>query len=118
MFLGISQSPFVPGRKQPTATTAATAAGEFASLLNYIALSRRLAMQIHPSDRSKFLADWQESIEDRKALQDDPEGYTAVLTTRARQAYTQGLIDDEDLRELLEWADAAREWGVEATSYR
>lgn len=71
-------------------------------------------MQIHPTDRSKFLADWQQAIEDRIALQGDPVRYTAQLSDLARIAHAQGVINDEDLLELLEWADAAREWGIEA----
>ncbi|RMP68441.1 hypothetical protein [Pseudomonas syringae group genomosp. 3] len=63
--------------------------------------------------RTKMLADWQESIEDKQALLKDPEAYTQQLIEQAADAFTAGVIKREDLRELREWADAAYSWAVE-----
>ncbi|MEX6666834.1 hypothetical protein [Pseudomonas sp. W2-17] len=50
-----------------------------------------------------FIAAWRTSLNDREALLRDPEVYTTALTEQAQQACDQGVITDEDLRELLEW---------------
>lgn len=63
--------------------------------------------------RAKVLADWQEAVNDREALLRDPEAHTTALTEQAKQACAQGVITDEDLRELLEWVDSAYAWAVE-----
>jgi hypothetical protein len=60
-----------------------------------------------------FIAAWRTSVNDREVLLRDPEAYTTALTEQARQAYGQGVITDEDLRELLEWVDSAYAWAVE-----
>lgn len=65
------------------------------------------------SGRAKVLADWQEAVNDREALLRDPEAHTTALTEQAKQARAQGVISDEDLRELLEWVDSAYAWAVE-----
>lgn len=72
-----------------------------------------MAIETQADRRAVFLADFQEVINDQEALLKDPESYTGALTDSAMQAKAQGLIDADDLCELLEWADAAREWGVE-----
>lgn len=63
--------------------------------------------------RAKFLADWQEAIEDKVALLKAPETYTGTLIAQAKRAHDEGVITAEDLRELSEWADAAQAWAVE-----
>lgn len=63
--------------------------------------------------RAKVLADWQEAVNDREGLLRDPEARRSALVEQAKQARAQGVIGDEDLRELLEWADAAYSWAVE-----
>ena len=59
-----------------------------------------------------FIAAWRTSVNDREALLRDPEAHTTVLTEQAQQACTQGVITEEDLRELLEWVDSAYSWAV------
>lgn len=60
--------------------------------------------------RAKVLADWQEAINDQEALLRDPPNHIKALTDQAYQAHARGDIRAEDLRELLEWADAALSW--------
>lgn len=66
-----------------------------------------------PDQRAKALADFQEAINDQDALLADPPGHVERLTQQARQHKAQGVIDAEDLRELLEWIDAAFAWAEE-----
>lgn len=56
---------------------------------------------------------WEAKINDQKALLADPAGRVRELTAEANQARRQGLITEEDLRELLEWIDAANAWAQE-----
>lgn len=50
--------------------------------------------------RAVMLAGWQKAVDDREALLRDPEAHTTALTEQAQQAFAQGVITDEDLREL------------------
>jgi hypothetical protein len=63
--------------------------------------------------RTKALADWKKAVNDQSALLRDPSQRIKELTDQARQAHDQGVINAEDLRELLEWADAAFAWAEE-----
>ena len=63
--------------------------------------------------RAVMLKGWQKAVDDREALLRDPEAHTSALIEQAKQARAQGIISDEDLRELLEWVDAAYSWAVE-----
>ncbi len=63
--------------------------------------------------RAGFNTVWHTSVEDREALLRDPEAHTTALTEQAQQAFAQGVITDEDLRELLEWVDSAYAWAEE-----
>lgn len=63
--------------------------------------------------RTVMLAGWQKAVDDREALLRDPEAHTTALTEQAQKAFAQGVITDEDLRELLEWVDSAYAWAVE-----
>jgi antibiotic biosynthesis monooxygenase (ABM) superfamily enzyme len=66
-----------------------------------------------PDQRAKALADFQEAINDQDTLLADPPGHVERLTQQARQSEAQGVIDAEDLRELLEWVDSALAWAEE-----
>lgn len=67
-----------------------------------------------PQDaRVNMLADWQRWIDDQPALLSNPDAYTQWLTEQANAAQRKGLIDDDDLREMLELVDAACEWAKE-----
>jgi hypothetical protein len=63
--------------------------------------------------RAVMLKGWQKAVDDREALLRDPEAHASALIEQAKQARAQGIIGDEDLRELLEWVDAAYSWAVE-----
>lgn len=63
--------------------------------------------------RSKSLADWHEAIQNKIELLKDPDAYTGSLIEQARRAKEQGIISDDELRELVELAGAAHEWAIE-----
>ena len=63
--------------------------------------------------RAQVLADFQEGMNDQEALLRDPEGHAAPLVAGIKTAAAIGVISAEDLREALEWADAAQAWAVE-----
>jgi hypothetical protein len=63
--------------------------------------------------RAVMLEGWQKAVDDREALLRDPEAHTSALIEQAKQARAQGVIGDEDLRELLEWVDSAYSWAIE-----
>jgi lantibiotic modifying enzyme len=59
-------------------------------------------------------AQWQALYDDGAALVKSPEGHQHALIELAEALRAQGVIDDAELAELLESADAAYQWGVEA----
>lgn len=63
--------------------------------------------------RARTLADWQELAHDEDALVLQPDQYHRRLIDLAHEARRLQVIDAEDLRELLELADAAYAWAVE-----
>jgi hypothetical protein len=65
-------------------------------------------------EKSRRLADWQTLYNDRAATGRDPEGQRATLVVLAETLHALGVIEVDDLAELLEQADAAYAWGVEA----
>lgn len=72
-----------------------------------------MATEDKQDQRTGFITGWHTLVEDREALLRDPEAHTTELTEKAQQAFAQGVITDEDLRELLEWLDSAYAWAVE-----
>ena len=60
------------------------------------------------------LHQWQALYDDRAGLIKDPEGRQAELIELAQALRARGVIEVEALAELLEQADAAFAWGVEA----
>ena len=72
-----------------------------------------MATEDKQDQETGFIAAWRTSVNDHEALLRDPEAHTSALMEQAKQARAQSVIDDEDLRELLEWADAAYSWAVE-----
>lgn len=72
-----------------------------------------MATEDKQDQRTGFITAWHTSVEDREALLRNPEAHTTALTEQAKQACAQGVITDEDLRELLEWVDSAYAWAVE-----
>lgn len=59
------------------------------------------------------LADWQSLYDDKAALIQSPEGHQFALNELANALHAQGVIDEAELAELIEQADAAYQWGVE-----
>lgn len=57
--------------------------------------------------RAEFLADIQESINDKESLLGSPEAHTKAMTDQVKTARQAGLIDAADEREYLEWIDSA-----------
>jgi hypothetical protein len=57
--------------------------------------------------RAEILADFQEALEDVDQIRADPEGFLGPIISGIKSAAEQGHISAEDLREQLEWADAA-----------
>jgi hypothetical protein len=72
-----------------------------------------MATEDKTEQEAGFIAAWRIAVNDREALLRDPEAHTSALTEQAKQAHAQGVIGDEDLRELMEWADSAYSWAVE-----
>ncbi|MBC6626176.1 hypothetical protein [Pseudomonas sp.] len=65
-------------------------------------------------DQAVTKAQWQALYDDEAALVKSPEGHQHALIELAEALRAQGVIDDAELAELLESADAAYQWGVEA----
>ncbi|WP_421556751.1 hypothetical protein [Pseudomonas kitaguniensis] len=66
------------------------------------------------SKKPATLARWQALYDDHAALMQSPEGHQQALIELAEALRAQGVIEDGELADLLENADAAYQWGVEA----
>ena len=66
------------------------------------------------SEQAATRAQWQAMYDDKVALVQSPEGHQQALIELAEALRAQGVIDDAELADLLENADAAYQWGVEA----
>jgi hypothetical protein len=58
------------------------------------------------------LAAWKLMIEDMQDLVTDPDGQRAKLRELAMLAYQRYQVDADELSDMLEVTDAAREWGL------
>lgn len=58
------------------------------------------------------LAAWKLMVEGRQDLVTDPDGQRAKLREMAMLAYQRYQVDAEQLSDMLEVTDAAREWGL------
>lgn len=58
------------------------------------------------------LAEWKRMVEDRQDLVTDPDGQRAKLRDLAMLAYQRYQVDAAELSDMLEVAEAAREWGL------
>lgn len=58
------------------------------------------------------LAAWKLMVEDRQELVTDPDGQRVKLRELAMLAYQRYQVDAEQLSDMLEITDAAREWGL------
>ncbi|PRW84455.1 hypothetical protein [Pseudomonas fluorescens] len=59
------------------------------------------------------LADWQVLYDDKAALIKSPEAHQFALNELATALHAQGVIDEAELADRIEQADAAYQWGVE-----
>ena len=60
------------------------------------------------------LAQWQALLDDEAALLEEPDAQHGLLVEQANELHRLQLIDRHDLSDLLEQADAAYEYAVEA----
>jgi hypothetical protein len=58
------------------------------------------------------LAAWKLMVEDRQDLVTDPDGQRAKLRELAMLAYQRYQVDADELSDMLEITEAAREWGL------
>jgi hypothetical protein len=58
------------------------------------------------------LTEWKLMIEDHCELVTSPDGQRAKLRALANLAYQQYQVDADELSDMLEITDAAREWGL------
>jgi hypothetical protein len=58
------------------------------------------------------LAEWKRMVEDQCELVTDPDGQRTKLRELAMLAYQRYQVDADELSDMLEVADAAREWGL------
>jgi uncharacterized Ntn-hydrolase superfamily protein len=58
------------------------------------------------------LAEWKRMVEDRQDLVTDPDGQRTKLRELAMLAYQRYQVDADELSDMLEVTDAAREWGL------
>lgn len=56
--------------------------------------------------------DWVTALDDRDPLITDPEARVAVLRQMAYDCYHRAEVSFEDMGEMLELADAARDWAL------
>ncbi|MDH4430972.1 hypothetical protein QEP21_11560 [Pseudomonas shirazica] len=56
---------------------------------------------------------WLAELNDQTALVADPDGRAAVLDEMAYAAHRRQEIDESDLVEMLEMAEAARLWALQ-----
>ncbi len=60
---------------------------------------------------------WLDELNDQTALQADPDGRALVLSEMAHAAHRRRDVGDEDLVEMLEFAEAARLWALTETEF-
>lgn len=58
------------------------------------------------------LAEWKRTVEDRFELVTNPDGQRTKLRELAMLAYQRYQVDADELSDMLEVTDAAREWGL------
>lgn len=58
------------------------------------------------------LAEWKRMVEDRFELVTNPDGQRTKLRELAMLAYQRYQVDADELSDMLEVTDAAREWGL------
>jgi len=67
-----------------------------------------------PTERSREIALWEVMLRDDVALLDHPGAHHKALLTQAHALHRAQVIDRDDLCDLLEQADGALAYAVEA----
>lgn len=65
-------------------------------------------------DRTSAIAQWELLLRDEAALLDNPGRHHKALLTRAHSLHRDHVINHDDLSDLLEQADGALAYAVEA----
>jgi hypothetical protein len=64
--------------------------------------------------KARAIAPWQNLLNDKAALLKNPGAHHRALLSQANALHRAGKVDDEDLADLLEQADGALAYAVEA----
>ena len=67
-----------------------------------------------PADKSRAIARWEAMLRDDVALLDHPGVHHKALLSQAHALHRAQVIDRDDLSDLLEQADGALAYAVEA----
>lgn len=67
-----------------------------------------------PIDRNNAIAQWEVMLKDEAALLEHPGAHHKALLNQAHALHYAQLIDQDDLSDLLEQADGALAYAVEA----
>lgn len=67
-----------------------------------------------PGDKSRAIAQWEVMLRDDVALLDHPGAHHKALLTQAHALHRTQVIDRDGLSDLLEQADGALAYAVEA----
>jgi len=67
-----------------------------------------------PGDKTSAIALWETMLRDEAALLEHPGGHHKFLLDQAYALYRNHLIDRDDLSDLLEQADGALAYVIEA----
>ncbi|MGG7555019.1 hypothetical protein [Pseudomonas sp. ES3] len=67
-----------------------------------------------PWDKSRAIAQWETILRDETALLKHPGAHHKVLLVQAHALHRDHVIDRDDLSDLLEQADGALAYAVEA----
>ena len=67
-----------------------------------------------PWDKSKAIVQWETMLRDEAALLEHPGAHHKALLVRAYALHRDQVIDHDDLSDLLEQADGALAYAVEA----
>jgi len=67
-----------------------------------------------PGDKTRAIAQWERMLRDEAALLEHPGAHHKVLLDQAYALHRNHVIDRDDLSDLLEQADGALAYAIEA----
>jgi hypothetical protein len=76
--------------------------------------SERVVMDMHTIERAAAIATWKVLLNDSIALLENPGAQHKALLRTAHSLHRSQVIDRDDLSDMLELADGALEYAVEA----